>query len=90
MVQALYLALHLFISGYFAPSLIHTGDTQAKTPWSSRERDRLRTAKNTAAVAVPLKQCTPATHPAHVQPRGVTARSSHQITLGTMTKGSCR
>jgi len=41
MVHALYLALRLFISGYFAPSLIHAGDSQAETPWTSCERDRL-------------------------------------------------
>jgi hypothetical protein len=61
MVHALYLALHLFISGYFAPSLIHAGDTQAKTPRTSREWDRLRTTRNTAALAVPLKHRTPPT-----------------------------
>jgi hypothetical protein len=70
MVQALYLALHLFISGYLASSLIHTGDTQAKTPLTSRERDRLRTARNTAAVAVPLKQRTPATPRSRSTARG--------------------
>ena len=59
----------------------HTGDTQRAGPPS--------TARNTAAVAVPLKRHTPAT-PAHVQPGGVTASSSHQITLGTMPKGSRR
>jgi hypothetical protein len=65
MVQALYLALRLFISGYFAPSLIHAGDSQAETPCTSRDRDRRRTAKNTAgntaALAVPPKQRTPST-----------------------------
>jgi hypothetical protein len=90
MVHALYLALRLFISGYFAhpcstpaiPKRRHRGlpangtafgprgtrrehsgggsPAQTAHTGDTREPDHLRTAKHTAAVAVPLKQRTPA------------------------------